>query len=104
MMLLLFKEGIPAVKSLLEQIDGQGVVYINSELLPLTTPARVVPLAIKQSEVWLAKKEYWAIIALAKLLADTQMFPMQAFKEAVSARSEFADWNLRAIEYAEGLP
>ncbi len=104
MMLLLFKEGMPAIKSQLEQMDGQGVVYVNSELLPLATPARVVPLAFKQSEVWTAKKEYWAIIGLAKLLADTQLFPLQALKDAVSVRSEFADWNLRAIEYAEALP
>jgi Pyruvate/2-oxoacid:ferredoxin oxidoreductase gamma subunit len=100
---LLFKEGLPAVKSQLDMMDEQGVIYANSELLPIHTRARVVPLGFKQSDKWAAKKEYWVIIALARLLLDTNIFPLDAFKEAVSGRAEFADNNLRAIEFAVSL-
>jgi 2-oxoglutarate ferredoxin oxidoreductase subunit beta len=102
-MLLLFEEGLSSVKSQIEEMNEQGVVYINSELIPIKTRAQVVPLGLKQSGELSAKKENWAIMALARLLKETDIFPLDAFKEAVSARPEFAEANLQAIENAEKL-
>jgi hypothetical protein len=78
-------------------------IIINSELLPIQTKARQVAVDFKQTGRWMNKKEYWAIIALAKLLCETSIFPMEAFKEAVSGRSEFAEENMAAIEAGEIL-
>jgi hypothetical protein len=102
-MLLLFEEGLSSVKSQIEEMNEQGVVYINSELIPIKTRAQVVHLGLKQSGELSAKKENWAIMALARLLKETDIFPLDAFKEAVSARPEFAEANLQAIENAEKL-
>jgi hypothetical protein len=43
------------------------------------------------------------MIALARMLREIRLFPMEAFKEAVSARAEFAGENLAAIEVGEKL-
>ncbi len=43
------------------------------------------------------------MIALARVLSELQIYPLEAFKEAVSARQEFAQDNLEAIEAGEGM-
>ncbi|MGE5124107.1 MAG: hypothetical protein ACM3H7_06280, partial [Acidobacteriaceae bacterium] len=50
-----------------------------------------------------SKKEYWAIMALAKVLSMMDIFPLEAFKEAVAERAEFSRDNLEAIEAGVGL-
>ncbi len=102
-MLLLFKEGIASVRYQLEAMTETDRLYIHQDLLPVKTRAQVIPIDFKQTQAWAAKKEYWAIMALAMLLKDTQLYPLEAFKEAVSGRAEFAQANLEAIEYGEQL-
>ena len=102
-LVLLFKEGVGSVKGQLEIMTEIDTVYACSELLPVNTRARVIPIDIKQSDQLGSKKEYWAIAALAKVLHDTQIYPVEAFAEAVSGRSEFAEWNLKAVKVGEGL-
>ena len=100
-LVLLFKEGVASVRDQLEGMMEEDVVYSSSDLLPIKTRANVIPMDFNRNEQWKMKKEYWAIIALAKVLHDTGIYPLEAFKEAVSARSEFAEENLRAIEAGE---
>jgi Pyruvate/2-oxoacid:ferredoxin oxidoreductase gamma subunit len=102
-MVALFKEGLTSVRSQLAAMNELDTIIINSELLPIQTKARQVAVDFKQTGRWMNKKEYWAIIALAKLLCETSIFPMEAFKEAVSGRSEFAEENMAAIEAGEIL-
>lgn len=102
-MLLLFKEGMAAVRSQLAEMTEMDTLFINSDLLPLQTRASVVPIDFKKADRWANKKEYWAIIALARLLVEREIFPLLAFKEAVSARAEFAEANLAAIEAGEKM-
>jgi pyruvate/2-oxoacid:ferredoxin oxidoreductase beta subunit/Pyruvate/2-oxoacid:ferredoxin oxidoreductase gamma subunit len=102
-MVVLFKEGLTSVRSQLAAMNELDTIIINSELLPIQTKARQVAVDFKQTGRWMNKKEYWAIIALAKLLCETSIFPMEAFKEAVSGRSEFAEENMAAIEAGEIL-
>ncbi len=97
-MLLLFKEGLPVVRSQLEAMTEEDVLLVNSELLPVKTRAKVIPLDFKQAGGGAMMKEYWAIVALARMLKEMQVYPLEAFKEAVSSRAEFADENLRAVE------
>lgn len=100
-LLLLFKEGVASVRDQLDNMTEEDTVYVCSDLLPVITRAKVIPMDFNQNDQWRLKKEYWAIIALAKVLHDTKIYPLEAFKEAVSARSEFAEGNMRAIEAGE---
>jgi 2-oxoglutarate/2-oxoacid ferredoxin oxidoreductase subunit beta len=100
-LLLLFREGVASVRDQLERMTAADTVYVSIDLLPINTIAKVITLNFTLNDEWRIKKEYWGIIALAKVLHDTQIYPLEAFKEAVSARSEYAEWNLRAIEEGE---
>jgi 2-oxoglutarate ferredoxin oxidoreductase subunit beta len=102
-MLLLFREGLGTVRNQLAAMTEQDILLVNSELLPIETRARVIPLDFKKLDGWLNKKEYWAIIGLARLLKELQIYPMEAFKEAVVGRREFAEENLKAVEAGEGM-
>jgi len=102
-MLLLFKEGLSIVQSQMTAMTENDSLVINRDLLPIQTRAKITPIDFKQTGHWANKKEYWAIIALARVLHEMHIYPMEAFKEAVSARSEFAEDNLAAIEVGEKL-
>jgi len=97
-MLLLLKEGLATVRSQLAAMTEDDCLFINTDLLPIETRAKLIPIDFKQTGRWANKKEYWAMIALARLIKELQIYPLEAFKEAVSARAEFAKENLAAIE------
>jgi 2-oxoglutarate ferredoxin oxidoreductase subunit beta len=100
-LLLLFKEGLASVRDQLERMTAADTVYASIDLLPINTAANIITLNYTRNDQWKTKKEYWGIIALAKVLRHAQIYPLEAFKEAVSVRSEYAQWNLRAIEEGE---
>jgi 2-oxoglutarate ferredoxin oxidoreductase subunit beta len=102
-MILLFKESLTEVQSQLVAMTENDYLFVNHDLLPVQTQAKLIPIDFKQTEGWSNKKEYWAIIALAMMLNEMQIYPLEAFKEAVSGRSEFAEENLAAIEAGEKL-
>jgi 2-oxoglutarate ferredoxin oxidoreductase subunit beta len=102
-MMLLFREGLGTVRSQLAAMTEQDILLVNADLMPIETRARVIPLNFKKLDGWLNKKEHWAIIGLARLLKELQIYPMEAFKEAVAGRPEFAQENLKAVEAGEGM-
>jgi len=102
-MLLLFKEGLTEVRNQLAAMTEKDTVFINRDILPIQTEAKIIVLDFKHTGSWMNKKQYWSIIALAKLLCEMQIYPLETFKEAVSASSEFAGDNLAAIEVGETL-
>lgn len=103
LMLLLFKEGLPIVKDQLGMMKESDKLMINQSLLPIQTRAKVIPIDFNQTGQWAGKKEYWAVIALAAVLKNMHIYPLEAFKEAASSRTEFAANNLAAIEAGENL-
>jgi 2-oxoglutarate/2-oxoacid ferredoxin oxidoreductase subunit beta len=102
-MLLLFKEGLASIKSQLETMNEESIVFINRDLLPIHTRARVIAIDFNHAGEFAFKKEYWAVIGLAKILKETGIYPLEAFKEAASSRTEFAESNLKAIETGERM-
>jgi 2-oxoglutarate ferredoxin oxidoreductase subunit beta len=102
-MILLFKEGLATVQRQLAAMTGQEILIVNSDLLPLQTKAKTLVLDFTLSGSLTNKKEEWAMIALSKLLYEMQLYPLEAFKEAVSIGSKFAEENLAAIEAGETL-
>jgi 2-oxoglutarate ferredoxin oxidoreductase subunit beta len=102
-MLLLFREGLGAVRNQLAAMTEEDILLVNADLLPIETRARVIPLDFKKLSEWQNKKEYWVIIGLASLLKELQIYPMEAFREALAGRREFAEQNLRAVEAGEEM-
>jgi 2-oxoglutarate ferredoxin oxidoreductase subunit beta len=97
-LLALFPEGLARVQSRLEQMNENGLVLVSADLYPLQTLARQEVLDFKRVERWGKRKEYWAVMALALLLRKYDFYPLEAYKYALSGRSEFAEDNLAAIE------
>jgi 2-oxoglutarate ferredoxin oxidoreductase subunit beta len=97
-MLLLFKEGLGKVRSQLAAMDENGLLFVNRELLPIQSKAKIIPLDFRQAGRFANKKEFWAIIGLTKVIEVMKLYPLEAFMETVSARAEFAAENLAAVE------
>jgi 2-oxoglutarate ferredoxin oxidoreductase subunit beta len=102
-MLLLFKEGLGKVHNQIAAMDEEDVLFVNTELLPIETRAKIVQINFKQMAGWINKKEYWAMIGLARMLNEMQIYPIEAFKQAVAERREFAEENLKAVEAGERM-
>ena len=79
-MLVLFKEGLNSVQSQLGAMNEGDTLFINRDLLPIQCKARVYPIDFKQTGRWANKKEYWAIIALAKALAGIEHISAGGFQ------------------------
>lgn len=101
-MLILFPEGLARVRATVETLDERSTLYVNTALLPLdvTTRARIVPLAFKDTG---QKKERWAMMAVAAMLQDTALYPPEAFREAVAMRKKSAEADLAALDAAPGV-
>jgi Pyruvate/2-oxoacid:ferredoxin oxidoreductase gamma subunit len=69
-MLVLFKEGLNIVRSQLAAMTGEDVLFINSQLLPIETRAKLIPIDFSNAGIWANKKEAWVMVALAMILKE----------------------------------
>ncbi len=95
LMVVLFPEGLKKERGRIAHLGPEATLFIDAALLPVQTAARVVPLDFSTTP---QKKEAWAMMALAALLQHTDLYPLEAFKEAAALRPAFAEANLAAIE------
>ena len=98
LMIALFKEGLMRVKAQLATMGEEDTLIIHKDLLPVETRAQTLVLDFTQIGRGASKKESWTVMALAAALAKLEIYPLEAFREAVVARSEFAAENLAAVE------
>ncbi len=104
--IVLFKECLPHIHSRLMRLTEQDTLYVNAALwenglLPTEIRARTVLLDFRRKSGF--AERYWGVMALAEVLRHSQLYDLEAFKEAVSLRKRFAPENLAAIEASEGL-
>lgn len=86
-MLVLFPEGLSKVESLIEGLTDESILFVNVELLPIKTRAKVVSLPLK----FMGKAKYWSLIGLAEVIKYSNLYPIEAFAEAISMQKEHAD-------------
>jgi len=100
--LLLAPEGRKVVGKVLAGLGPGTRLYVRTDLLPLETGAQIVPLDFDRAR---AGKKDMAMMALAAMLADTGLLPLEALREAVSLgqRPEIVQESLAAIEAGQGL-
>jgi 2-oxoglutarate ferredoxin oxidoreductase subunit beta len=103
LMVVLFPEGLRAVGDKLSRMRPDGTVFVASTLAPLETPARQVRLDFKKAGEFAGKKPLWAIMALAEVLRQAQLYPLTALQEALASSKADADAELAAIEASAGL-
>jgi len=102
MVLALFPEGLAKTKQTIAQMTSDDLLFIRSDLLPVETQARIITLDFQSAGAFRRKKEYWAVMAIARALRETGVYPLEAFKEALALRPQFASENLAAVQAATG--
>lgn len=102
--LVLAPEGLRVVNKLLPALRSEARLYIRADLLPVDTEATIVPLDPNRPGVAAGKKEL-AVMAVAAMLEDTGLFPLDALREAITTgmRAEIAQGNLMAVAAAGAL-
>jgi 2-oxoglutarate/2-oxoacid ferredoxin oxidoreductase subunit beta len=98
-----FREGLAYARNRLARLGPESTLYLDSDLLPVDTPARVIALEFRRSGVWASKKQHWAIMALAYVLQRERFYPLEALLEAVSRQGAYAKENRLAVQAANEL-
>ena len=93
-LLLLFPESLPRVETILQEPSMDGTLFINEELLPVKTSLKVITLSLRD----MGRPKYWSVIGLAEVLKQTRLYPLDAFREAISKQKEFAGEYLAAYD------
>jgi Pyruvate/2-oxoacid:ferredoxin oxidoreductase gamma subunit len=89
LMVVLSEEGLEKVASYIGQLTEQDTLFINASLLPLEIPAKVIGLDFKGK----VNKHKRSLLALEEVLLHLKIFPLEAWKEAISMREELAGEN-----------
>jgi pyruvate/2-oxoacid:ferredoxin oxidoreductase beta subunit len=100
LMFVLSVEGLEKMRSQIASLTEEDVLFINARLLPVTTLARVIPIRF-DGLGW--KKEFWAVMCLAKVMRQVNLYALEALRDAARLRSNYAEDYLAAIEASEGL-
>jgi 2-oxoglutarate ferredoxin oxidoreductase subunit beta len=99
LMVVLAPEALSKVRAKISALSESDRLYIDADLMPVNTRARIIPLHFGSA----TRKQSWAITVLAAVLQHASIYPLEAFKEAVSMDEAHARENLAAIEASEGL-
>ena len=97
-MVVLFAEGFAKVKRFFPDLTPRDILFISSDLPPVETRAQKIILDFKEAGLVGRKKEKWAMMAMASVLAETGIYPLAALKEAIAINSRYAEQNLEALE------
>jgi pyruvate/2-oxoacid:ferredoxin oxidoreductase beta subunit len=79
----LFPEGHAKVAELVRALDAGATVYRNAELPEVETAADVVTLDFGSARGFERKKDMWALMAVARAVADSDAYPIEALVDAV---------------------
>jgi Pyruvate/2-oxoacid:ferredoxin oxidoreductase gamma subunit len=100
LMVVLFPEGLKKIRGKLGKLTEKDALYINAALSPIETRARIVQLDFGKTKM---RQEYYALMAMAEVLRQTKIYPLEAYLEAASLYKDFAEGNLTAIDASEKL-
>lgn len=99
---VLTPEGLSQVPRPLRAMDASQMVYVVPELAEhIQTRARKIVFNFTRPP----SKKSLAVTATAAILRHANLYPLAAFREAISAgqRAEIAQENLKAVEASEGV-
>jgi 2-oxoglutarate ferredoxin oxidoreductase subunit beta len=98
LMVVLSPEGFEKVKGDIDKLSEGDTLFINASLLPVETRAKKVILDFKGK----GRKYNWSFLSIAVVLRNTDIYPVEAFKEAVAIRENYTDDTLSIIDSGEG--
>jgi 2-oxoglutarate ferredoxin oxidoreductase subunit beta len=102
-MVVLFSEGLDKTQHLISRLTPEDSLYLSADLPPVNTQAKKIMIDFKTAGQLGIAKEYRAVIALGVLLHQNNLYPLDAFKEAIVSRPRFAKENLEAVQISEEM-
>ena len=100
LMVVLFPAGLEKVKSKISNLSEDDFLFINVELLPVETHAKVVFMDFRKTGL---KREYWALIAIAEVLNQLEVYPLDALRAAIDSKTLYAQKALSAINNSDKI-
>jgi pyruvate/2-oxoacid:ferredoxin oxidoreductase beta subunit/Pyruvate/2-oxoacid:ferredoxin oxidoreductase gamma subunit len=100
LIIVLFPEGFAKAKAQFPDLTSEDTILLQAGLPPVESPARIIQLDFNETGEFRRKKETWAMMALTRVLEETKIYPLAAFKDAIASQSRFAVQNLAAVEAA----
>lgn len=95
--IVLFPEGLAKARGNLAAMAPGATVYLESSLPEIETRASVIPLDLQGLPGWERKKEFWALIALGRLLRDTPILSLEALVESIGGEGDLAQRQRGAV-------
>ena len=91
----LAKEGMKTTRRQFEAMSKEDTLYVRRDLLPMSTPARTIPMDIERT----SRKEV-AVTAISAVLRHSNLYPLDAFREAIRIiqRPALAEDSLKAVD------
>jgi 2-oxoglutarate ferredoxin oxidoreductase subunit beta len=99
-MLVLFSEGLRKEQHRIAHLGPEATVFVNADLLPIQTAARTVALDFGATR---QKRLRWALMGLAEILRQTNLYALEALRCAAALSPAFAEQNLAAIDAIDRL-
>ena len=97
LLVVLSPDGLRQVGGDLVGLEAGDRLYINASLLPVKTAAAVFPLELKQ-----IREKYWSLVATAAAIEHTDIYPIAAYREAISMQANYAQDNLAVLDKYSG--
>ncbi len=97
--LLISEDGLKKSRGLIEKLDSSATLYAEESIDLPSTEAKVVRLPFVSTAKKVNRLSI-GIVALAAMLIDSELFPLDALKDSISAfqKKTIADVNLKAAQ------
>jgi pyruvate/2-oxoacid:ferredoxin oxidoreductase beta subunit/Pyruvate/2-oxoacid:ferredoxin oxidoreductase gamma subunit len=95
-------DGLKKVEPQITRLGPAATVYLHAKLPRIDTQARKVRLDFSQAGKHATKKDQWPIMAVAEVLRDLEILPIDALKRALEMRPSSAEARLDAVESSAG--
>jgi pyruvate/2-oxoacid:ferredoxin oxidoreductase beta subunit/Pyruvate/2-oxoacid:ferredoxin oxidoreductase gamma subunit len=99
LLVVLSSEGLERVQGDIAELAQGDTLFINASLLPVETHANKVTLDFKG----MGKKRTWSFMSIAEVLRYTQLYPLDAFKEALAMHEDASNETSSVIDSSAGI-
>jgi Pyruvate/2-oxoacid:ferredoxin oxidoreductase gamma subunit len=103
LMVVLFPEGLAKTLDRIHHLTEKDTLIISEDISSIETQAKKHVFDFKEAGSLGGQREYRAIMALALVLRENEIYPLDAFEEAISLYSNYAEKNLSAVRASKDL-
>ena len=103
LLIALFPEGLEKVRKMIARMDEKDLLILYNDLPEVSTRAKTWRLDYQKTGRWRRKGRYRALMAIARYLQESSLYPLEALREAVRLKPAYAEENLAALEASRDI-